>query len=163
MHLAAAEQLNGLAVDIILWRHAEAEPGFPDLERKLTAKGERQAEKVGAWLDNHLPPRTRIIVSPAVRAQQTAQSLKRRFTTIDAIAPGASAEAVLNAAGWPDALVPVLVVGHQPVLGEIASLLLTGREGSWSVRKASVWWLSQRELGEEVSAVLRVVIGPDLA
>ena len=149
-------------MDLILWRHAEAEPGSPDHERKLPDQGQRQAEKVGGWLDSHLPARTRIIVSPAVRAQQTAQALKRRFTTIDAIAPGASAQGVLTAAGWPDSLVPVLVIGHQPVLGDVASLLLTGREGHWSVRKASVWWVSQRELGDEVTAVLRAVIGPDL-
>jgi len=117
---------------------------------------------VGRWLDSHLPERTRIIVSPAVRAQQTARGLARKFTTIDAIAPGAQADAVLRAAGWPDALVPVLVIGHQPVLGDVASLLLTGREGHWSVRKAAVWWLSRRELGAGATAVLRAVIGPDL-
>lgn len=162
MRLAAPGELSEITMDLILWRHAEAEPGFPDLARELSPKGQRQAEKVGGWLDSHLPERTRIIVSPAVRAQQTARGLARKFTTIDAIAPGASAAAVLRAAGWPDALVPVLVIGHQPVLGDVASLLLTGREGHWPVRKASVWWLSQRELGAGATAVLRAVIGPDL-
>jgi phosphohistidine phosphatase len=77
------------------------------------------------------------------------------------IAPGASAAAVLAAAGWPDAREPVLVVGHQPTLGEVASFLLTGDVASWSVRKAAVWWLTNRIRGGAPSTLLKVVIAPD--
>src|SRR6185369_7847572 len=101
-------------MDLILWRHCEAEPGEPDLGRRLTAKGLKQAERMGAWLDRHLPDGTRVLVSPADRAQQTALALPRKSKTVDAIAPGASVAAVLAAAGWPDARDPVLIVGHQP-------------------------------------------------
>lgn len=59
-------------MDLILWRHAEAEDSVPDSERKLTAKGCKQAEKVGGWLAERLPDDARILVSPAARAQQTA-------------------------------------------------------------------------------------------
>src|SRR5512140_2504847 len=111
-------------MDLILWRHADAEPGVPDAARRLTPKGERQAEKMGAWLDRHLPEDTRILVSPAVRAQQTALGLGRKFRTVEEVAPGASAAAVLAAAGWPGGRETVLVVGHQPTLGEVAALLL---------------------------------------
>src|SRR5436190_21449722 len=38
-------------MDLILWRHADAEPGEPDIGRRLTAKGLKQAERVAAWLD----------------------------------------------------------------------------------------------------------------
>ena len=89
-------------MDLILWRHAEAEPGEPDLGRRLTAKGVKQAERMGAWLERHLPDSARILVSPADRAQQTALGLKRKFKTVDELAPGASAAAVLAAANWPD-------------------------------------------------------------
>ena len=75
-------------MDLILWRHAEAEPGEPDLGRRLTSKGLKQAERMGEWLDRHLPDGTRIIASPADRAQQTALALKRKFKTMDEIAPG---------------------------------------------------------------------------
>ncbi len=78
-------------MDLVLWRHAEAEPGEPDMGRRLTAKGVKQAERMGEWLDHHLPETTRILVSPADRAQQTAIALKRKFRTVDEIAPGASA------------------------------------------------------------------------
>jgi phosphohistidine phosphatase len=148
-------------MDLILWRHAEAEPGVPDLGRRLTAKGQKQAERMGAWLDRHLPAGTRVLASPADRAQQTAQALKRRFRTVDEIAPGASVAAVLAAAGWPDARDPALVVGHQPTLGSVAAFLLSGDEASWAVKKAAVWWLTNRDRGGSPAIVLRVVIGPD--
>jgi phosphohistidine phosphatase len=148
-------------MDLILWRHAEAEPGEPDLGRRLTAKGVKQAERVAAWLDGHLPDTTRILVSPADRAQQTALALKRKFRVVDRLSPGTSAAAVLETAGWPDAREPVLVVGHQPTLGEAAAALLAGEERPWSIRKAAVWWLTNRMRDGTASVVLKVVIGPD--
>ena len=75
-------------VDLILWRHAEAEPGEPDLGRRLTSKGLKQAERMGGWLDHQLPGSARILASPADRAQQTALGLKRKFRTVDDLAPG---------------------------------------------------------------------------
>jgi len=148
-------------MDLILWRHAEAEPGEPDLGRRLTAKGLKQADRVAAWLDQHLPDGTRVLASPADRAQQTALALKRKFKTVEEIAPGASVASVLGAAGWPDAREPVLIVGHQPTLGAVAAFLLSGEEAYWSVKKGGVWWLTNRDRGGASAIVLRVVIGPD--
>jgi phosphohistidine phosphatase len=148
-------------MDLILWRHAEAEPGEPDLGRRLTAKGLKQAERMGEWLDRYLPDTTRILVSPADRAQQTALALKRKFRTVDEIAPGASVAAVLSVSNWPDAREAVLVVGHQPTLGAVASFLLSGEEAWWSVKKGAVWWLTNRDRGGSSAVVLRVVIAPD--
>ena len=148
-------------MDLVLWRHAEAEPGEPDMGRRLTAKGLKQAERMGEWLDHHLPDTARILASPADRAQQTALALKRKFRTVDEIGPGAAAPAVLQAAGWPDSREAVVVVGHQPTLGAVASFLLSGEESWWSMRKGAVWWLSNRDKSGAASVVLRVVIGPD--
>jgi phosphohistidine phosphatase len=148
-------------MDLILWRHAEAEPGEPDLGRRLTAKGIKQAERVASWLDGRLPDTTRILASPADRAQQTALALKRKFRTADELSPGVSAADVLKAAGWPEARESVLIVGHQPTLGEVASLLLAGDELPWSIRKGAVWWLSNRVRDGVSAVVLKVVIGPD--
>lgn len=150
-------------MDLILWRHAEAEDGVPDAARRLTAKGEAQARRVGAWLDRHLPGGTRVLASPAERAQQTARALRRKFRVVDELGPGAAPAAVLAAAGWPDAREPVLVVGHQPTLGEIAALLVTGDEAPWSVRKCGVWWLESRGRDGARAVRLKVVIGPDFA
>ena len=117
-------------MDLILWRHADAEPGEPDLERRLTAKGVRQAERMAAWLDSHLPDRCRVLVSPAERAQQTARPLGRKFKIVPELAPGASAAAVLAAAGWPDAREATLIVGHQPTLGRNRGAAAVGQRCS---------------------------------
>jgi len=148
-------------MDLILWRHAEAEPGEPDLGRRLTAKGIQQAERMAEWLDRHLPSTTRVLSSPADRAQQTAQALKRKFKVVDDLAPGATVAAVLAAAGWPDSREAVLVVGHQPTLGEVAALVLTDQALGWSLRKGAVWWLSNRVREGVATTVVKVVVGPD--
>ena len=149
-------------MDLILWRHAEAEPGEPDLGRRLTSKGLKQAERMAEWLEHRLPETTRIIVSPADRTQQTALALGRKFKTSDDVAPGASTASALAAAGWPDAREPVLVVGHQPTLGEVAAFLLSGEEAAWSIRKGAVWWFSNRTRLGQPGVLLKVAIGPDL-
>jgi phosphohistidine phosphatase len=148
-------------MDLILWRHAEAEPGDPDVERRLTAKGAKHAARVARWLDGRLPGRCRILVSPARRAQQTAQALDRKFRTSDALSTGAAPQAILAAANWPDARETVLVVGHQPTLGRVAALLLADEDLEWSISKGALWWLSNRERSRGPAVALRVVIGPD--
>jgi phosphohistidine phosphatase len=148
-------------MDLILWRHAEAEPGEPDLGRRLTSKGLKQADRMAQWLDSHLPDTCRVLVSPADRAQQTAVALQRKFKTVPELAPGASVAAVLAAANWPDSREPVLIVGHQPTLGAVASFLLSGEEAYWSVRKGAVWWLSNRAKEGVAAVVLKVVVAPD--
>ena len=95
------------------------------------------------------------------RLQQTALALKRKFRTVPELAPGAAVSAVLAAAGWPDAREPVLIVGHQPTLGEVAAFLLSEQDAAWSVRKGAVWWLSNRVRENSTAVVVRVVIGPD--
>ena len=148
-------------MDLILWRHCEAEPGEPDLGRRLTSKGVKQAERIAQWLERYLPDSCRILVSPADRAQQTALALQRKFRTVPELGPGATVSAVLAAANWPDSREPVLIVGHQPTLGMIASFLLSGEEAYWSVRKGAVWWLSDRVRESGAAVVLKTVQGPD--
>jgi phosphohistidine phosphatase len=148
-------------MELILWRHAEAEDGAPDHARQLTAKGEKQASKMAGFLHARLPHDARILVSPAKRAQQTAQALSKHFITEPGIAPGASPEAILKAANWPDGGGCVLVVGHQPALGEAAALLMTGKAHYWGIKKGAVWWFSQRALEGDYQTNLRLVIAPD--
>ena len=148
-------------MDLILWRHCEAEAGEPDLGRRLTSKGLKQAERMAEWLERHLPDTCRILVSPADRAQQTAAALPRKFKTVPELAPTDAPGAVLAAANWPDSREPVMIVGHQPTLGMVASFLLSGEEAYWSVRKGAVWWLSNRVRDSGAAVVLKTVIGPD--
>jgi len=153
-------------VELILWRHAEAEIGEPDLGRKLTGRGEKQARRAAEWLHAQLPDSARILVSPAARAQQTARALgeisHRKLRTVEELVPGGSVRDLLEAADWPHAKVPVVLVGHQPTLGHAASFLLAGEVQGWSVKKAGVWWISSREREGVEQTVLRAVISPDL-
>jgi phosphohistidine phosphatase len=153
-----------LRMDLILWRHAEAfemREVQDDLDRALTPKGERQAQRMAAWLNQQLPSSTRVLVSPARRAQQTATALDRKFKTVPVLAPDATVEALLHSVRWPESREPVLVVGHQPTLGLVAAYLLSGQPQAWSVRKGGVWWLRARQRDEGLQVVLQAVIGPD--
>ena len=146
-------------MDLILWRHADAESGVPDEERKLTAKGEKQAERMAAWLKENLPKDAVVLASPARRAQDTAEALTKKFDTVREVGTAANAQAVLKAAGWPRGERTVIVVGHQPTLGQAAALALTGKPADWRIRKGAIWWLVARSPNE---VVVRAVIAPDL-
>lgn len=150
-------------MDLILWRHAEAEDGSPDAKRALTPRGEKQARKMAKWLAKRLPAEVRIVVSPALRCRQTAQALDLPFRTTKLVGTAAGASELLKAAGWPDAGGTALVVGHQPTLGRAAALLLVGQEADWLVRKAAVWWLKTGRDGSGSWISVRTVIGPDTA
>ena len=128
-------------MDLLLWRHAEAEDGSPDAARKLTKHGRDQARRVAAWLKPRLPKRCEILVSPATRTQETAAALGAKFATSEAFGTGTTAADVIEAAGWPTRAKAVLIVGHQPTLGRVAAALLSGEEADWQFAKGSVWWL----------------------
>ena len=149
-------------MDLILWRHADAEDGAPDSARELTKRGHKQAERVAAWLKPRLSERCEILVSPAKRAQQTAAALDLPFTTSRGVGTGASVADILAAAGWPDRRDAVLVIGHQPTLGRVAALLLAGREADWSVKKGAIWWIGSRVRDGQAQAVLRAALSPEL-
>lgn len=150
-------------MQLILWRHAQAEDGGRDLERALTGKGHRQAAKTALWLRKRLPDKFRVLASPAVRARQTAAALGADVTIIERLAPGASVKDLLEAAGWPDDTdAATVVVGHQPTLGCAAAQLLSGTSAEWSVKKGGLWWLEHRRRSGEHGVVVRAVISPDL-
>lgn len=149
-------------MDLILWRHAEAELGEPDEGRALTPKGHKQASKMAEWLDRNLPESCRILVSPATRTLQTVEALGRKYKVHPELAPDKSAEDLLRAANWPDSREPVLIVGHQPTLGLVAAQLISGLPQEWSLRKANAWWIAQRERGDVTTNYLKAVIAPEL-
>ena len=149
-------------MELILWRHADAEDGIHDAERKLTAKGVKQAARMAKWLRPRIPDSAVVLASPAKRAQQTAQALTEDFKTVPELGLAASAEGVLRAAGWPGREGCVVVVGHQPTLGESAALALTGKKEPWNVKKGAVLWFVRRDDEEPAPTQLRAAISPDL-
>lgn len=152
-------------MQLILWRHAEAEDDAPtDTARRLTNKGRKQAEKMAAWVRAQVGSgikNWRVIASPAVRAQQTADALFLPFERDDAIAPEASADTVLRAANWPRGRDNVIVVGHQPTLGMVAAYLINGEEGYVQVKKGAMWWFEVRERDGKPRVILKAMASPD--
>lgn len=149
-------------MDLILWRHAQAEDLTgsmqSDNDRKLTAKGQKQAAKMALWLNSVLPSDCTILVSPSQRTMQTAQALGRRFNIVSAIGTGSNADQILAASHWPHASETVLVIGHQPLLGQVVSKLIPEIQDV-NIRKGNVWWISYKA-GEGV--FLKAVMTPDL-
>jgi len=150
-------------MDLILWRHAEAEAAgaeIPDSHRNLTAKGRKQAKHMAEWLQAQRLSRLSVIVSPTKRTIQTAEILGRPYKVNRKIGPGANAADLLAAANWPDESGAVLLVGHMPGLGRLAALLLSGAEADWTVKKAGIWWFSNRVRHDETQTILRAVANP---
>lgn len=145
-------------IELLLWRHADAEDGIPDAGRALTKKGLKQAKQVAAWLLPRLPRDCLILASPAKRAQQTAAALDLPYTTERRIGVQANIADIIAASSWPRRKGAVLVVGHQPTLGRLAARLLAGAQADWTIKKGALWWFSERA-GE---VVLRAVVSPDL-
>lgn len=151
-------------MDILLWRHAEAEDkleGQDDMARRLTSRGLKQAKRVGRWLKGHCPKDVRILVSPAQRTLQTAEALELEFEICPQLAPTATASELMAAAGWPGAGGAVLLVGHQPNLGRLASTLLVGTELDLEIKKGAVWWFTRDRRGGEGETVLRTAISAE--
>jgi phosphohistidine phosphatase len=151
-------------MNLILWRHAEAEDIAPsDLARQLTTRGRKQAQGVAKWLRARLEVDAVILASPATRTIQTVESLTDQYRVVRELAPGGSAADVLRAAGWPDGIAStVVIVGHQPTLGHVAAQLLANNDSSWPLKKAGVLWLANREREGDEQVVLRAAISPDL-
>jgi phosphohistidine phosphatase len=152
-------------MDIIFWRHAEAEDwteGCDDMLRPLTSRGEKQAKRMAAWLDRQLPEGTRVITSPARRCEQTATALGRKYKIRPEMAPDATPDALLEVAGWPNGKSVVLMIGHQPALGQVISRLVGLQQDSCPVRKGAVWWIRTRERDGDIQTVVVTVQAPEL-
>jgi phosphohistidine phosphatase len=151
-------------MELILWRHADAEDHARggDIARALTRKGRKQAERMAEWLRPLVGAQWRILASPARRALETVKPLDRPFEECEAVGLSATVESVLEAAGWPSGERPVIVVGHQPTLGQVVARLLGDREGDVSVRKGAIWWFETRSRGGDPEVVLKCVMEPDL-
>jgi phosphohistidine phosphatase len=128
-------------MELLLWRHATAEDGIPDALRELTPYGKEQAQRVALWLREHAPHDARLLVSPALRTQQTAAFFREQMELCAELA-GFSADKILALLDWPNAKTPIIVVGHQPTLGEIVAQLLEDHRYLNKVHKGSLWWLS---------------------
>jgi phosphohistidine phosphatase len=119
-------------MDLYLIRHATAEQpqdGQADSERKLTLKGFDQAKQLRKTLQALEVHLDCVISSPWRRARQTASALESvadRLETSELMAqtPGQALLKMINEASSQQA--SLALVGHQPWMGALTSLLLTG-------------------------------------
>lgn len=152
-------------MDLILWRHAEAQEwveGCDDMARSLSPRGEKQAARMATWLDRQLPEGTRILVSPSRRTEQTVVALGRKYKIRPELAPDGSVAKLLELVQWPAAKGTVLVVGHQPTLGQTIAQLLGLSTADCSVKKGAVWWLRNREREALSQTVVVTVQSPEV-
>ncbi|WP_046353820.1 SixA phosphatase family protein [Janthinobacterium sp. B9-8] len=151
-------------MDLILWRHAEAEEGGDDLLRPLSSKGRKQAEKMAAWLGKRFADGAiTVIASEALRSQETAKALSKQFKIDARLNPGSKASAYLEVSNWPRETGKVLVlVGHQPEIGRVAAVILAYKELDWELRRGACWCLQRRVKEGQITYLLRAVMSPDL-
>jgi phosphohistidine phosphatase len=149
-------------MDLLLWRHAEAADGSPDLARALTKRGHEQARAMAQWLKKRLPEGTRVLASPARRAQETAAALGMPVATLEELSTDAAPSALIAAAGWPNGDRAVLIVGHQPTLGETAGVILGPKGYQLSVHKGAVVWLRSPRRAVRDSAKLVLLMEPEM-
>jgi phosphohistidine phosphatase len=156
-------------MDLILWRHAEAEDGLTseahassDLDRALTPRGEKQAARMAIWLDRQLPEATRILVSPARRCEQTAAALGRKYKIRPELAPDATVAQLLELVHWPASKYPTLVIGHQPTLGQTIAQLVGMKDIDSAVKKGAVWWLRNRDRDGQDQTLVVTVQSPEM-
>ena len=152
-------------MDLVIWRHAEAvdwQEGCDDLDRALTARGYKQAIRMAEWLDRQLPESTRIFASPARRCEDTVSRLERKYKLHNDLLPESNADAILTSIQWPIAKGTVLLIGHQPMIGQIVALSLGLQDKACAIRKSSVWWLRSRERDGQRQTVLVTVQSVDM-
>ena len=161
----APDGQEGGNMDLILWRHAEAQDedeSGDDLQRSLTGRGEKQAARMAVWLDQHLPEGTRILCSPALRCEQTVLPLGRKYKLREELAPGQDSSLLLDAAGWPDARQATSRGRPPAVLGQVVARLIGLKQDTCPVRKGAVWWLRTRERDGQQQTVVVAVQSPDV-
>ncbi|WP_238480168.1 SixA phosphatase family protein [Eikenella glucosivorans] len=153
-------------MNLILWRHAEAEDGSPDLERELTAKGRQQAAASAEWLRPYLNGRVEVWVSQARRSRQTAEALGLPYAVKPELNPINHVEALPALIAAHEGADYLILVGHQPWLGQLCSYLLNGGwlAGSyWTVKKSGIWWFGVKSAADgRLYAKLKAAITPQL-
>jgi phosphohistidine phosphatase len=118
---------------LMLLRHAKAErslPGAPDRERGLVERGRNEASLIGGYMVTHAFTPDRVLVSPAVRTQETWKCASAAFrsapsaTTVERLYDASAAAILAAIKEAPANANTLLVIGHNPGVHEVAVLLI---------------------------------------
>ena len=150
---------------LYLAQHGDAVPKEQDPDRPLSEVGRRDVTRMGIWLAAAGVRTQQVFNSGKTRARESAETLARAMLCADApqmlagIAPNDPVIPIARALAQWDR--DTLLVGHQPFLGRLVSLLLTGKESPAivSFTPGSVVCL-QRE--SEAAWVLAWMLRPEL-
>jgi len=159
-------------VNLYLLRHGLAvEPGTQgfscDADRPLTPEGERKVEKIALALEALEISFDIILSSPYIRAQQTADivaqalDLRKKLQLSDTLTPSGNIKKMLELVNELR-VENVLLVGHEPYLSELISLLTAGETGAMQVvmKKGGFCKLSTDSLRPGRCAVLEWLLTP---
>lgn len=156
---------------LVLVRHGIAEdapPGGRDRDRRLTPRGRSRMRQIAAGLRRlKLRPAT-IVTSPLPRAAETAVIVgevlgcRSEPRALDPLATGTTPEIALRALRPLAHDGPLMVVGHEPTLSGLASLILTGSADALAIdlRKGGVVVIDLDQLLPTRGAALRAVLTP---
>ncbi len=160
-----------MAVTLYLMRHgiaAEPSPETRDADRALTPEGIRKTTRVAAGLHALEVRPDLILSSPLRRAEETARLVAEALRPSPAVeiypalAAGAAPKTVLGSLPRTRGIHQLLLVGHQPDLGYLASYLMTGSAGLTPLpfKKAGVAALSLDTLPPRSTALLEWFLAP---
>lgn len=120
---------------VYILRHAEAEdlsPSGLDADRALTDAAMKRMKAVARAIARMEPAFDAILISPLLRARQTAEPVaaacrfKAELQVTESLLPGSDPSSVLEelaASEWKS----VLLVGHEPHMGHLFGRLVSGR------------------------------------
>jgi phosphohistidine phosphatase len=157
--------------ELYILRHGIAQPrnhGRPDADRALTKEGRA---KLGLVLDRARQAKVApsvILASPFVRAVQTAEMAaealapKVKIIRTDALIPGSSAAAAWDEIRKHQTKGPVLVAGHEPLLGETVSFLAGVDHGIVDLKKGALACLEVDAKQKPPRAVLLWLMTPKI-
>ena len=153
---------HGIAVD----RGDTTKPS-DDRQRALTPKGIKRMRKAATGLLSLSIPFDRILTSPLVRARQTADivaevlHMEDRVEEIQELSPDRSVQDLLSCLSAYAGKSNILLIGHEPLLSNTVSFLLSGNAGAKiRLKKGGLCCLEVDGLPPKASAVLNWALTP---
>ncbi|WP_342594104.1 phosphohistidine phosphatase SixA [Salinicola lusitanus] len=149
-------------------RHGEAGPGRPDRGRRLTPRGEHEAQGAGRWLAARPELEGAMVwASPYDRAQQTAQAVVEAtrcdLETVDTITPDDDVDALVERLTALEVSRPLIIVSHMPLVGALVGRLVEGSPGAGIAFPTAGIALLEADVWAAGCATSRAFVGPPYA
>ncbi len=158
-------------MQVHLLRHGTAEdmkPGNSDVERKLTAAGRDEVRGASECARRARVLPTLILSSPYVRAVETAEiaaevlGYRGGIVQTDVLIPSASPQRVWNEIRSRQDEMQILLAGHEPLLSQLASYLLSTPVLQIEMRKATLVRIDLDRFAPEPRGILKWMAPPDI-